>query len=118
MKSIFRNSVMIATALLIGACDSDADKADAYGNFEVDETTISAKSQGELLMFDLDEGQDLKAGEVIGYIDTIQLHLQRAELAASLLSTEAQKKNVEAQMRVARNDLSRLKRDQERIKKM
>lgn len=118
MNSMTRNYLILATALLIGGCSGDDDKADAYGNFEVDETTISAKSQGELLLFDLDEGQELKAGEVIGYIDTIQLHLQRAELAASLLSTDAQKKNVEAQMQVARDDLSRLKRDQNRIVKM
>lgn len=100
------------------SCTNNDDLADAYGNFEVDEILISAKAQGELLHFNVKEGDALKKGDVIGYIDTLSLHLQRAELAASILTTEAQRENVEAQIRVAQDDLKRLKKDQDRIRKM
>lgn len=118
MKRIIKNTAWLALILVGAACSSRNDRADAYGNFEVDEITISAKTQGELLAFAVNEGDKLKAGQVIGYIDTIQLHLQRAELAASITATEAQKATVAAQIKVAKDELSRLQKDQDRIGKM
>jgi HlyD family secretion protein len=118
MNTSFRSLLLASSFIMLAACNGDAEKADAYGNFEVDETTISAKVQGDLLAFTLEEGQELEAGEAVGYIDTIQLHLQRAELAASLLVTEAQKANLAARISVARDELKRIQNDQSRIEKM
>jgi HlyD family secretion protein len=108
----------IALALLLSSCNNNGDKADAYGNFEADEIIISAKAQGELLNFNVIEGQTLKAGAVVGYVDTVNLHLQRAELRASLQATTAQKENIAAQIAVAKDELTRVKKDQQRIEKM
>lgn len=118
MKNGTKYLAFLVALLFLASCANDSEKADAYGNFEVDEITISAKAQGEILAFEIEEGQMLAEGEEVGYIDTTSLHLQRAELAASLLATDAQKKNVKAQIQVARNELARLKKDQERIEKM
>jgi HlyD family secretion protein len=100
------------------ACNNNGDKADAYGNFEADEIIISSKAQGELLNFTVVEGQTLKAGTVVGYVDTTNLHLQRAELQANLQATTAQKENIAAQIAVAKDELARVKKDQQRIAKM
>jgi HlyD family secretion protein len=108
----------IALALLLSSCNNNGDKADAYGNFEADEIIISSKAQGELLNFTVVEGQTLKAGTVVGYVDTANLHLQRAELRASLQATTAQKENIAAQIAVAKDELARVKKDQQRIEKM
>ena len=53
------------TGLVVLACNNNGDLADAYGNFEADEITISAKVPGELLQFTIVEGQTLKAGDVV-----------------------------------------------------
>ncbi len=103
---------------LLVSCQGESETTDAYGNFEVDETSISAKAQGELLAFELEEGVELKANQIVGYIDTTQLHLQRAELEANLKSVEAQRANISAQIQVARDEVKRLKNDQARIEKM
>lgn len=118
MKRIIGNMAWLALVLLGAACSNGSDKADAYGNFEADEITISSKAKGELLTFTIVEGQTLKAEDNVGYIDTADMHLQRAELAASLLSTEAQKENVSAQIQVAKDELARIEKDQQRIVKM
>ena len=104
--------------LILASCNSNGDKADAYGNFEADEITISAKVPGELLQFTIVEGQTLKAGDLVGYVDTANMHLQRAELEANLQATTAQKQNVAAQIQVAKDELARIKNDQTRIKNM
>lgn len=104
--------------MLLVACNNKGELADAYGNFEADEITISAKVPGELLQFTIVEGQTLKAGDVVGYVDTANLHLQRAELEANLQATAAQKQNIAAQIQVAKDELARIKNDQTRIKNM
>lgn len=118
MKRTMKNTAWLALILMGAACSNGNDKADAYGNFEADEITISSKAQGELLAFKVVEGQTLKAGDNVGYVDTANMHLQRAELAANLQATTAQKQNVGAQILVAKDELVRIKKDQQRIQKM
>ena len=118
MKKIIANGLLILSIVFMTACSNGNGKADAYGNFEVDEITISAKTQGELLAFDVMEGESVNAGEVVGFIDTTKLHLQRAELSANLNAVEAQSATVHAQLKVAKDELARLKKDQARISNM
>lgn len=109
---------ILAAFTLLASCNNKGELADAYGNFEADEITISAKVPGELLEFTIVEGQTLKAGDVVGYVDTANMHLQRAELEANLQATSAQKQNIAAQIQVAKDELARIKNDQTRIKNM
>ena len=109
--------IALITLAILG-CSNGEPPADAYGNFEVDEVTISAKVGGELLRFDVVEGARIDSGISVGLVDTTDLHLQRAEIQASLRSTAAERTTVEAQMHVAENDLARLERDAARIKAM
>ncbi len=102
------------TLALLG-CSNGEPPADAYGNFEVDEITISAKVGGELLQFDVQEGVRLDSGAVVAVIDTTDLHLQRAEILAGLASTAAEAQTVAAQLQVAENDVARLEKDAARI---
>ncbi|MBE0423838.1 MAG: HlyD family efflux transporter periplasmic adaptor subunit [Lutibacter sp.] len=64
------------------ACKNN-EKADGYGNFEATEITISAENSGKLMQFNVEEGQMMKKGDYVGYIDTIQLSLKRDQLLAS-----------------------------------
>ena len=50
----------MTSLLLVLSCNHNGALADAYGNFEVEETLISASTQGELMAFDIEEGQSLK----------------------------------------------------------
>jgi len=68
MNNTTKYFALLAGVALFSSCNSNGDKADAYGNFEADEITISAKVPGELLQFTIVEGQTLKAREVVGYV--------------------------------------------------
>ncbi len=65
------------------SCSSER-KSDAYGNFEAISVTVSAEGTGRLISFKVDEGKQFKAGERVGLIDTIQLHLEKTALLARL----------------------------------
>jgi HlyD family secretion protein len=67
----------------LSACQTDDDRADAYGNFEAVETIVSAEATGSIQRLTVEEGQTLQAGQAVGQIDTEQLLLRKAQLLAS-----------------------------------
>lgn len=93
---------LIAMALLLTSCSNDNGKADGYGNFEATEITVSAEGTGKLMSFDVEEGDRLDQGQVVGYIDTIQLSLKKAQLQASRQKITASSSSVLSQIDVYR----------------
>ena len=74
-------SLIVISALLF-SCSGNNDKSDAYGNFEATEIIVSAEANGRLLQFDVEEGQELQAGQKVGQIDTTDLYLKIEQLKA------------------------------------
>ena len=79
MKTIIYLTLAAATALL-SSCRNGNGDYDASGIFETTEITVSARGTGELTSLDVEEGMTVKAGQPVGYIDTVQLHLKKEEL--------------------------------------
>lgn len=116
MKRIVRSLVIVAIGL--SACQSAYDEADAFGNFEADEITISAQTAGEIMELNIEEGMKVSAGQVLGYIDTTDLHLSRLELLANIEFIRSQYKNLGAQIDVLLSEKRNLQREIERTKKL
>lgn len=93
---------------------SDAEKSDAYGQFEATETTISSKASGELLSFTPREGRQLRPGRKVGLVDTTDLHLKREELQSQLHATRSKIENISAEADVQREQLQTAKARLER----
>jgi HlyD family secretion protein len=91
--------VIIAFALL-SACSGSKDKSDAYGTFESTEVTISSESAGKLIYFNIEEGQELKSGDTVALIDTVQLALKRDALIAQKKAASNKSEYVSAQIKV------------------
>ena len=70
-------------ALIMASCGGDKKDYDATGTFEATEVTVSAESSGQLLHFNVSEGQVLKGGLSVGQIDSRQLVLKREQLSTS-----------------------------------
>jgi HlyD family secretion protein len=110
--------LFIATVLLITACSGNNDRSDAYGNFEVKDIIISSQAQGEIKSFNLEEGQILKPGEVIGVIDTVQLYLKKQQLMAQKQSTLTRLSGINAQINVQDEQEKTLVIEKNRIEKL
>jgi HlyD family secretion protein len=95
--------LLMASALV--SCNNNNDKADGYGNFEATETVISSESNGKLLQFTVEEGQQLKKHEVVGLVDTIPLSLKKAQLIASKEIIHSKSKGVLSQINVLNAEL-------------
>lgn len=70
-------------ALIMASCGGDKKDYDATGTFEATEVTVSAESSGQLLHFNISEGQVIKGGLSVGQIDSRQLVLKREQLSTS-----------------------------------
>jgi len=102
----------------LNSCDKNDELADGYGNFEADEVVVSSKVPGELIVFNVNEGQTYKMGEVVGVVDTISLHLQRAELEANKRAMSSKVSSVMAQLEVLKDERKNLVRENKRLVKL
>ena len=105
MKTLFKILNLSLISIFLSSCNSNSDLADGYGNFEAVETTISAESNGKLLKFSVKEGEELEKGAIVGYIDTIQLALNKEQLAASKNVISSKSKGVLSQISVLKSQL-------------
>ena len=103
--------------IVLTGCTGNETTSDAYGNFEATEVLIASEASGKLLAFDVDEGQTLEAGAVVGLVDTVQLALKRDQLRASrqavrskISGVVAQIEVLEEQKRVAQVEKGRIER--------
>ena len=90
MKKVF---LLASLAFIMASCGEDKKDYDATGTFEATEVTVSAESSGQLISFNVAEGQLLDGGITVGQIDSRQLMLKRAQLATSndqLVATHGQ----------------------------
>lgn len=69
---------MLVLALAMTACGKGNKVYDASGVFESTEVTVSAEGNGKIMSLDLQEGDRLEAGAVVGCIDTVQLYLSKS----------------------------------------
>ena len=74
---------------ILYACSGDKEQFDASGTFEATETIISADATGTIKKFDVEEGQLLKAGQQLGYVDSVQLYLKKKQLQSKNVSKKS-----------------------------
>ncbi len=110
--------ILFCIGLVLSACSDGNDLSDAYGNFEATEITISAEATGNLIVFNIEEGQTLKAGEMVGVIDTTQLYLKKEQLEASKKAISTKFNSVIAQINVLKVQKANVEKDQKRIEAM
>jgi HlyD family secretion protein len=75
-------NVLYVLILFLGitSCKEKRSIYDASGSFEAIETLITAEANGKILQLNIEEGQQLDSGQIIGYIDSSQLHLNKMQL--------------------------------------
>jgi len=93
-------TVLIIIAILAASCNSDKDKPDAYGSFEATEVTVSSLANGRILLFNVEEGQLLDSNQLIGFVDTTDLHLKKLQIMDSKNATGSRRDDLAAQIAV------------------
>lgn len=118
MKKISFCFAAIGMMVSLVACKGGSGDYDASGVFETTEVTVSARGTGEIMRFDIEEGHQVEAGQAVGYIDTIQLHLKKEELLGSLMATDSRRYNVSRQIASLRQEIATQKRERLRYENL
>lgn len=106
------------TAFLLFACSGNNRQYDASGVFETTEVTVSANGNGEIMRFDVKEGDLLKAGQVVGYLDTVQLYLKSMELSGNLEVINSRRYDVSRQTASVKQEIATQKREKKRFENL
>ncbi|MCL1937288.1 MAG: HlyD family efflux transporter periplasmic adaptor subunit [Candidatus Azobacteroides sp.] len=104
--------------LILSACGNKNGLSDASGVFETTEVIVSAQANGELITFDVTEGQQLEANKQIGYIDTTQLYLKKMQLLGSRKAVESRQYNVARQIASIQQQIATQKTEQKRFENL
>lgn len=107
-------SILVIAALL-NACMSDENAYDASGTFEAIETIVAAEATGTIQQLNIEEGQILTRGAIIGNIDSTQLFLKRKQLQAQIRAVLSKKPNVSTQLAALLEELQQAEREQRRV---
>ncbi|AWG22170.1 HlyD family secretion protein [Flavobacterium faecale] len=113
-----KKSILLLTALALVSCNKKVSEADAFGNFEATEVTVSAEANGKIEYLNLDEGMQLEKEAIIGQIDTVQLYLNKQQLIASKNTINSKSSNVLSQRSVIEEQLKTARLEQNRINAM
>lgn len=113
-----KNILTILIALTLFSCNKSDNEADAFGNFEATEITISAEANGKIEFLRVEEGDVLQENALVGQIDTIQLYLNKQQLLASKNTIYSKSTNVLSQRNVLNEQLKTTLIEQKRIQNM
>lgn len=108
---------ILATLFMLAGCSKTSD-ADASGTFETDEILVSSQAAGQLLKFDVHQGDHLYLNQEIGLVDTLQIHLQKLQLNAQIKSMRSSKPDIESQIAALKSQLSNLQNEKARIENL
>jgi HlyD family secretion protein len=111
-------SLIIIAAVLLAGCKNKADNADAFGNFEATEVTISAETNGRITQIDPTDGVMVEKGSVIAQIDTTLLQLQKNEIEAGMKSIMTRISSINAQNEILKQQVENLNVNISRFGKM
>ena len=117
MKSI-KNTFLLVLALAISSCKDRNHQYDASGAFEAVETIISAEATGKILQLNIEEGNQLDTGQVIGYIDSTQLHLSKMQLMQNKKALLTGRLQTNVQTEALKKELDNAVLDRNRIENL
>ena len=109
--------VYIAAVVLAASCGTEAE-FDAQGTFEATEVVVSSEATGRILNFEVEEGMAVEANQMVGAIDSVQLHLQRKQLMAQQSALLGSRPDVKKQVAALHEQIAKQNEELRRVENM
>ncbi|MGK7396044.1 MAG: HlyD family secretion protein [Candidatus Cyclobacteriaceae bacterium M3_2C_046] len=118
-KHQFSSMILLLPLFLwLLSCSNQEEMADAYGNFESTEITVSAQNAGQIKFLRVEEGLNYIQGQLVGLIDTTQLHLKKKQIMAQKEVIRSRQPSISAQMEVMEVQKVHAEKELERFQKL
>ena len=110
--------LLFSFALALLACSGNENDFDATGTFESTEIIVSSEANGKIMELNLQEGDRLEAGAVLGYVDSTQLYLRKKQLEAGLRSVDIRKPDIRKQIASLEQQIAVARSEQQRMENL
>lgn len=104
--------------LFLAACNRGDGDFDATGTFEATEILVSSEANGKIMELNIEEGDRLDAGALIGYVDSTQLYLMKMQLSAGLRSVDIRKPDIRKQIAALEQQIATARTEQQRMENL
>lgn len=118
MKGLGSYILSAAVLFSLAACNRGNDNFDATGTFEATEILVSSEANGKIMELNIEEGDRLDAGAMLGYIDSTQLYLKKMQLAAGLRSVDVRKPDIRKQIAALEQQIATARTEQQRMENL
>lgn len=118
MKNRLLNIAFILAAALLFGCSNGNGDFDATGTFESEEIIVSSEAMGKLVMFQVEEGMNLKQNQFVGVVDTTQLHLKKKQLLASVKAVLSKQPDINTQLASLQKQIETAEVEKKRIENL
>jgi HlyD family secretion protein len=116
-----KNTSLISLVLLLLStlsCKEKTNNHDASGSFEAKETIIAAEATGKILQLNIEEGEIVDSGRLIGFIDSTQLHLSKMQLVQNRKAILSGRPEENTQVEALKTELANAISDHGRTEKL
>lgn len=103
---------------ILFSCGKEERLTDANGVFEATEVIISAESNGKILSFQVQEGDNLSKDQIIGLIDSTQLNFNLQKMEANKITVQSNRPDIRAQIEATEREIAKQEREKDRIAKL
>lgn len=117
MKKIKLLYFLMPTILMF-SCHNKENDFDASGSFEAVETILSAEANGQILQLNVEEGQQLQAGQKVGFIDSTQLAISKMQLRQNEKAILSGKPQIQIQTESLKKQLDNAILDRNRTERL
>jgi HlyD family secretion protein len=97
---------------------ADKNEFDASGTFEATEVIVSSEANGKLMQFNMHEGQTIKEGQLVGYIDSMQLYLHKEQLLANVKAILITKPDITKQIAAKEQEIANQEEEKRRTENL
>lgn len=111
-------TIMASSSLFLLSCSNGDEDYDATGSFEAMEVIVSSQATGRILELNVNEGEQLQAGQVVGRIDSTQLYLQKMSLLVNAKGIRAQQPDIRKQTAAIQEQIKTLEREKVRVERL
>jgi len=109
---------LLILCLIFTACGKKKGQYAASGSFEATEIIVSAQAAGQIMQLSVVEGQAVDSNQVLGYIDTTQLHLKKEQLLAGIQAIDSRTYNISLQIASLKQQLAKQQTELARFQKL
>jgi HlyD family secretion protein len=113
-----KSILFIILAICFLSCDHRKNLSDAFGNFEADETIVSAEATGKILWFNIEEGLQVQANSELGLIDTIQVAIQMNQVSLQQSAIRSKSDGIAAHIETLKQQKANLEVNYRRVLNM